>query len=156
MSLDQIHQQLAEQWHRIDAEQSQWPGQLVEQCDYQTKLAVTAWVFENLVKHAEEGGSYRYLIYNRLGFDIDAYVSLYEAGGMIISNEFDLTFKQHLIEVAKQNTYEKIKPYLGLCDQPECYREISCGWPTKDGGYRSTCGEHYDDTQVRQDKPSTS
>lgn len=116
---------------------------LVEKCDYKTKLAVTAWVMENIVKHAEEGGSFRYLIYTRLGFDLDAYVTLYEAGGMTISNEFDLNSKEQLIEVAKENKYEKMKSYLGLCDEPECYNETSCGWPTTDGGYRNTCGTHY-------------
>ena len=57
---------------------------LVENCDYDTKLAVTAWVFKNIVDHAKEGGSYRYLIYDRLGFEDDAYVTLFESGGMEI------------------------------------------------------------------------
>lgn len=64
---------------------------LVDECPYETRLAVTAWVFENVVKHAQEGGTFRYLIYDRLGFGTDAYVPLYQAGGMTISNEFDLT-----------------------------------------------------------------
>lgn len=72
---------------------------LVEECPYETRLAVTAWVFDNLCKHAEEGGTFRYLIYDRLGFDSDAYVPLYMAGGMTISNEFDLS--KPLSEVAK-------------------------------------------------------
>ena len=34
-----------------------------------------------------------------------------------------------------------------LCDEPNCQREASCGWPTLDGadawgGYRQTCYEH--------------
>jgi hypothetical protein len=64
--------------------------QLVNECPYETKLAVTAWVFDNIVKHAAEGGTFRRLIYTRLGFHSDAYFPLYAAGGMIISNEFDL------------------------------------------------------------------
>ena len=63
---------------------------LVEECDYETKLAVTAWVFSHIVDHATEGGSFRYLIYDRLGFGPDAYIPLYNAGGMTISNEFEL------------------------------------------------------------------
>lgn len=59
---------------------------LVEKCDYDTKLAITAWVFKQLTEHNKEGGSYRYLIYNRLGFTPDAYVPLYDAGGLEISN----------------------------------------------------------------------
>lgn len=63
---------------------------LVEDCPYETKLAVTAWVFDKLVQHAKEGGSFRYLIYNRLGFGHDAYLPLCDAGGLVISNEFVL------------------------------------------------------------------
>ena len=63
---------------------------LVEDCDYETKLAVTAWIFGHIVDHAAEGGSFRYLIYDRLGFGPDAYIPLYNAGGMTISNEFIL------------------------------------------------------------------
>ncbi len=64
---------------------------LVEECPYETKLAVTAWVFEHICMHAVSGGSFRYLIYERLGFGPDAYLPLYLAGGMTISNEFDLS-----------------------------------------------------------------
>jgi hypothetical protein len=34
------------------------------------------------------------------------------------------------------------------CDEPDCMRYASCGWPTRpggtgpNGGYRQTCGEH--------------
>lgn len=59
---------------------------LVEECPYDVKLAVTAWVFANIDNHIKEGGSFRYLIYDRLGFGGDAYVPLYCAGGMNISN----------------------------------------------------------------------
>lgn len=64
---------------------------LVEDCPYETRLAVAAWVFEAIVAHAKHGGTFRYLIYERLGFDLDAYYPLYCAGGMTISNEFDLS-----------------------------------------------------------------
>jgi hypothetical protein len=64
---------------------------LVADCPYETRLAVTAWVFEQIVAHARERGTFRYLIYERLGFRNDAYLPLYTAGGMTISNEFDLT-----------------------------------------------------------------
>jgi len=64
---------------------------LVEACPYEMKLAVTAWVMRAIVQHAEQGGTFRVLIYHRLGFGPDAYVPLYDAGGMTISNEFDLS-----------------------------------------------------------------
>jgi hypothetical protein len=63
---------------------------LVEECPPETKLAVTAWVFKAIVDHATEGGTFRHLIYTRLGFGPDAYVPLCNAGGMEISNEFSL------------------------------------------------------------------
>ncbi len=63
---------------------------LVEACPYETKLAVVAWAIGHIVDHATEGGSFRYLIYDRMGFGPDAYLPLYQAGGMTISNEFSL------------------------------------------------------------------
>lgn len=66
-------------------------GELVANCPYETRLAVAAWVFRAIVDHATEGGTFRHLIYSRLGFAEDGYVPLYLAGGMTISNEFDLT-----------------------------------------------------------------
>jgi hypothetical protein len=65
--------------------------QLVADCPYETRLAIAAWVFRHVVDHAKDGGTFRYLIYDRLGFDSDAYMPLYLAGGMTISNEFDLS-----------------------------------------------------------------
>lgn len=52
-------------------------------------LEQVAWVFKKLVEHAKEGGSFRYLIYERLGFQGNkrAYSILYHAGGMFLSNE---------------------------------------------------------------------
>jgi len=61
---------------------------LVEECDYDTRLAVTAWVMKAICDHAKRSGSYRYLIYERLGFDFDAYSALYP-DGMDISNYFE-------------------------------------------------------------------
>lgn len=66
-------------------------------CDALTqeqRLAVTAWVMRHLCAHATEGGTYRYLIYGRLGFGPEAYLPLQLAGGLDISNEFDLSQKE--------------------------------------------------------------
>ena len=63
---------------------------LVAECPEETRLAVTEWVFRHLIAHAKDDASFRYLIYTRLGFGPEAYVPLYNAGGMTISNEFDL------------------------------------------------------------------
>jgi hypothetical protein len=43
-----------------------------------------AWVFEMIAK--EPTGSFRYLIYDKMGFNEKNYLELYEAGGMTISN----------------------------------------------------------------------
>ena len=44
-----------------------------------------AWVFKQIMDNAGKG-TFRYLIYDRMGFKEDAYLSLYEAGGMAINN----------------------------------------------------------------------
>ena len=117
---------------------------LVEECPYETKLAVTAWVMKHIVEHAKEGGSFRYLIYERLGFGLDAYVPLYMAGGMEISNEFDMERIDNIREKVREEKIVDLKPLLGLCDEPGCFNGAGCGWPTEDGGYRMTCSEHYE------------
>lgn len=61
---------------------------LVEACPYEMRLAIAAWVIEKVVEQARDGGSFRYFIYELLGFNEDAYVPLYTAGGMTITNEF--------------------------------------------------------------------
>ncbi len=46
---------------------------------------------------AEDGGSYRSLIYDKLGFETDAYMVLYGAGGMAINNELDLSDGKEIV-----------------------------------------------------------
>ena len=104
------------------------------------KLAVTQWVFKHIVEHAQEGGSYRYLIYDRLGFGPEAYAPLC-SDGMTISNEFDLSLREAMIDEARENNYDKMKPLLNLCDEEGCWKEASCGWPSGEN-YRHTCYEH--------------
>jgi len=62
--------------------------ELLANCPYDTRLALTAWVLKQLCAHAREGGSFRHLIYDRLDFGLDAYATLYLAGGMTLSNLF--------------------------------------------------------------------
>jgi hypothetical protein len=114
---------------------------MVEWCDHDMKLAVTKWVMKHIVDHAEEGGSYRYLIYDRLGFGPEAYAPLC-SDGMTISNEFDLSLKQQVAKYLKNNDIEGAKKALGYCDSAGCFNEASSGYPTKDG-YRHSCIEHY-------------
>ena len=37
----------------------------------------------------------------------------------------------------------ELNSLTNMCDEPGCRSEASCGWPTPDGSYRRTCGEHY-------------
>ncbi|CAB5221609.1 hypothetical protein UFOVP247_213 [uncultured Caudovirales phage] len=113
---------------------------ILKEVPYDHKLAVTQWVMKHIVEHAKEGGSYRYLIYHRLGFDLDAYVPLCD-DGLTISNEFDLNFKEQIVDIIKENGYDKLKSIAGLCDVQDCYKTASCGWPS-DAGYRHTCYDH--------------
>ena len=121
----------------IDAEYDD----MVEWCDHDMKLAVTKWVMKHIVDHAREGGSYRYLIYDRLGFGPEAYAPLC-SDGMTISNEFDLNTVPDARAALAARDYDELKKILSCCDEPGCYNEISAGFPTVDG-YRRTCGDHY-------------
>lgn len=47
-----------------------------------------AWVFAHLNDHLDELGSFRYLVYDRMGYDEEAYIPLFSAGGMAITNAF--------------------------------------------------------------------
>jgi hypothetical protein len=117
-------------------------AKMVEECDYELKLAITQWVMKHIVDHARDGGSYRYLIYDRLGFDADAYGVLLD-DGMTLSNEFDLTLKEEVAEFLKNNDIEGAKKRLGYCDEPGCYNKVGAGYPAIDGRYRMSCGDHY-------------
>ena len=121
----------------IDAEYAD----MVEWCDHDMKLAVTKWVMKHIVEHAREGGSYRYLIYDRLGFGPEAYAPLC-SDGMTISNEFDLDTVPQARAALAAGDHDELKKILSCCDEPGCYNEISSGFPTDDG-YRRTCGDHY-------------
>jgi hypothetical protein len=125
---------------------------LADTCDYDMKLAVTRWVMKHIADHGKEGGSYRYLIYERLGFGPDAYAPLC-SDGLFISNEFDaeaLPNARHMLKGAFEQGREDMREYhfaelkevLNCCDEPGCYEVTSCGWPTEDGKYRHTCYAH--------------
>jgi len=55
------------------------------------RIAVAVQVLSSILDNAREGGTFRYLIYDRLGFSPDAYVPLYYAGGMHVTDNFVLT-----------------------------------------------------------------
>lgn len=53
------------------------------------RLAVAVRTVRALYFHAKEGGSFRYLIYERLGFSPAAYVPMQIAGGLNLSNDLE-------------------------------------------------------------------
>jgi hypothetical protein len=59
---------------------------LVSKYGAQTKVDITAWVLSKLRCHVAEGGSSRDLIYERLGFGVEAYGPLCEAGAVEVTN----------------------------------------------------------------------
>ena len=133
--------ELSEILNKAQEENKNYLDQILEETPYDTKLAVTAWVMRHILDHAKDGGSYRYLIYDRLGFDMDAYGVLQEAGALDISNLFDLQKMEDIENHVREHKIESIKKLVGFCDEPECYEEAGCGFPTDDG-YRWTCYEH--------------
>jgi hypothetical protein len=116
---------------------------LVAKYDYETKLEIAAWVISKIDEHGENPGSFRNLIYNLLGFGPDAYVPLYNAGGMNITNELDYSSPGTLMEIIEKHQIEnkELKKFARVCDEPGCFGHASCGWPS-DGDYRFTCFEH--------------
>lgn len=85
-------------------EEEKWShigGKMSSLCDWDTDLHTdrlegqprptkeqVAWVFAHLYDHLNNTGTYRVLIYRRLGFLHDAYTPLLMAGGMELSNAF--------------------------------------------------------------------
>lgn len=117
---------------------------IVSETPYETRLAVTAWAMRHMVEHATEGGSYRTLIYERLGFGPDAYGVLQAHGGLEISNEFDLRRDEKVLEIVRKHRIEPLKEVLFLCDESDCFEKVSCGWLEESTDlYRRTCGDHY-------------
>lgn len=130
-------------WWKCGGYDSDWIEEIVKNSDYDTRLAITAWVCKNIMDHAREGGSYRYLIYDRLGFDMDSYAVLQLAGALDISNLFDIQKMEDIENHVREHKIESIKTLVGLCDEPECYEEAGCGFPvTQSPGYRWTCYDH--------------
>jgi hypothetical protein len=116
-------------------------AKMADECDNEIKIAVVKWAMKHIVEHAKEGGSYRYLIYNRLGFGPEAYAPLC-SDGITISNEFDFTLKSDVAAFLKNNDIEGAKKRMGYCDTAGCFVEASCGYPTEDG-YCHSCINHY-------------
>ena len=133
------------EWWKVSMYDGDWVEKIVKDSDYDTRLAITAWVCEKILDHGRGGGSYLYLIYDRLGFDMDSYAVLQNAGALEISNQFDI---QKMIDIKHHvwaNKIQSMKTLVGLCDEPDCYGDASSGFPVAEPpGYRWTCYKHSD------------
>lgn len=63
------------------------------------RLAVACQVMKAIFDNGKEGGSFRHLIYNRLGFSEACYTPLHLSGGTVISNHLDLSRYDERAEV---------------------------------------------------------
>jgi hypothetical protein len=62
-------------------------------------LEHVAWVLRHLADQLRDGGTFRYLIYDRMGYGPEAYCPLHDAGGMLLTNAFgELAEFRHCIE----------------------------------------------------------
>lgn len=64
--------------------------ELADACPPEMKMAVVCWFIRHLLQHATEGGTYRYMIYDRLNFGEDCYMPLQNAGLLDICNALNL------------------------------------------------------------------
>lgn len=60
------------------------------------KLEYAEEFMRHIMAHAIEGGSFRHLIYDRLGFGPEAYTPLYLAGGMDFTNACPINLQQEV------------------------------------------------------------
>lgn len=70
------------------AESQQRNDKIWEEMSYEQRLAAADYIFRKITEHAEGGGTYRFLIYERLGFEPDAYAVLQCAGALGVSNDY--------------------------------------------------------------------
>lgn len=70
----------------IDALQAETRAESVEVPLQKPTIDQTAWVFQHLADNLMHSGSFRKVIYDRMGYGPEAYLPLYEAGGMALTN----------------------------------------------------------------------
>lgn len=114
---------------------------LQETCDYNTKVALAGWVFGHVLAHAKVRGSYRGLVYERLGFGPDAYAHLLDCGALEISNTYDLVQSAEIRRIVREQKIDALKSVLRLCDQEGCFADACCGTQSTNE-YRWTCVDH--------------
>jgi len=88
-------------------------------------IAQVAYVFATLRQHGRDGGTYRYLIYDLLGFDESAYTPLYFAGGMELSNLFCTRDEFDALQARIAQALEVIDKTLGTTEHWENWEKIA-------------------------------
>lgn len=96
------------------------PGEL----DDSQRIKIVADTFRAIVEFAHEGGTFRGLIYEKLGLSENAYTPLYLAGGMTITNSFCLKHSDshgipealQVLEKLAENAPMELHPTLKRAD----------------------------------------
>ena len=83
---ENLLKKIKEGLEREEKENYERGKKIYEDLPYNDRLALVGYISRVLFDHAREGGTYRYLIYDRLGFDLDAYTPLFMAGLFEIHN----------------------------------------------------------------------
>lgn len=87
-SFKEVLEEASKTFQEIISETQKENDKIWEEMPYEQRLAAADFIFRQISDHAAEGGSYRYLIYNRLGFGPDAYAVLQCAGALDVSNDY--------------------------------------------------------------------
>ena len=62
------------------------PKEIWNDLTYLQKICVASFIFTEIHNHLSDGGTFRKLIYDRIGLKTDAYGIMYASGGLTISN----------------------------------------------------------------------
>jgi len=84
--LKEISKILSEEFEKLKQNMLKEGEEVWNNLTYDEKLALLCYISKILHEHAMEGGTYRYLIYERFGFDMDAYAPLQLCGLLAIHN----------------------------------------------------------------------
>ncbi len=82
-------------------------------------VSQVCWVLQRLSEHMEEGGTFRFMVHDRFGFDAEAYYDLMDAGGMEISNVLDWMSTMDEIAIMKPKNRFEIEYSEELDRDPE-------------------------------------
>ena len=82
-----VVEKIRKEYERLEKEYISKGENVFKNLDYDDRLALMAYITRVLYNHMKEGGTYRYLIYDRLEFDMDSYAVLQLAGLLDVHNK---------------------------------------------------------------------